>query len=209
MQKGDCLLVDLLPMAFSAFLAQMLPNPRNNGLHQMHLRRAHPVADPGAWARAASGTGGPWRSWRRSWPCCTCRTCVSLVSLISSPYFPGMPISKTISRTSSSTAGKCFWAGPMLSRAKARTYAVCGSWGSHSLERRRWYRARWLPPCLQRRLLQALKQTCREATVLHYAPALDPHLQKIVGLAETGPMASRAIDLQVAKDILDFKSPLY
>jgi len=28
-------------------------------------------------------------------------------------------------------------------------------------------------------------------------------------LIETGPMASRAMDLQVAKDILDFKSPIY
>ena len=70
-------------------------------------------------------------------------------------------------------------------------------------------------------------QTCREATVLHYATALDPHLQRIAEMAdrvfcilrlhwrrqarlvETGPMASRAMDLQVAKDILDFKSPIY
>mgnify|MGYP001267702057 CR=1 FL=1 len=27
-------------------------------------------------------------------------------------------------------------------------------------------------------------QTCREATVLHYAPALDPHLLRIAGLAD-------------------------
>ena len=70
-------------------------------------------------------------------------------------------------------------------------------------------------------------QTCREATVLHYDPALDPHLQRIAELTdrvfcilrlhwrrqarlvETVPMASRAMDLQVAKDILDFKSPIY
>jgi hypothetical protein len=29
-------------------------------------------------------------------------------------------------------------------------------------------------------------QTCREATVLHYAPALDPHLQRIAELANPG-----------------------
>ena len=31
---------------------------------------------------------------------------------------------------------------------------------------------------------QHLKHTSREATVLLYAPALDPHLQKIAGLAD-------------------------
>jgi hypothetical protein len=31
---------------------------------------------------------------------------------------------------------------------------------------------------------QALKQTSREATILLYAPALDPHLQKITELAD-------------------------
>ena len=31
---------------------------------------------------------------------------------------------------------------------------------------------------------QALKQTSREATVLLYAPALDPHLQEMAGLAD-------------------------
>ena len=31
---------------------------------------------------------------------------------------------------------------------------------------------------------QALKQTSREATILLYSPALDPHLQKITGLAD-------------------------
>ena len=35
-------------------------------------------------------------------------------------------------------------------------------------------------------LAQALKQTSREATVLLYAPALDPHLQKMAGLANPG-----------------------
>ena len=33
-------------------------------------------------------------------------------------------------------------------------------------------------------LAQALKQTSREATVLLYAPALDPHLQKLTELAD-------------------------
>ena len=33
-------------------------------------------------------------------------------------------------------------------------------------------------------LAQALKQTSREATILLYAPALDPHLQKITELAD-------------------------
>ena len=33
-------------------------------------------------------------------------------------------------------------------------------------------------------LAQALKQASREATVLLYAPAMDPHLQKIAGLAD-------------------------
>ena len=33
-------------------------------------------------------------------------------------------------------------------------------------------------------LAQALKQTSREATILLYAPALDPHLQKIAELAD-------------------------
>jgi hypothetical protein len=33
-------------------------------------------------------------------------------------------------------------------------------------------------------LAQAFKQTSREATVLLYAPAMDPHLQKIAGLAD-------------------------
>jgi DNA polymerase I len=33
-------------------------------------------------------------------------------------------------------------------------------------------------------LAQALKQTSREATVLLYAPAMDPHLQKITELAD-------------------------
>jgi len=33
-------------------------------------------------------------------------------------------------------------------------------------------------------LAQALGQTSKEATVLLYAPALDPHLQKIAGLAD-------------------------
>ena len=65
-------------------------------------------------------------------------------------------------------------------------------------------------------------QTCREATVLHYAPAWTPtcrgspswltlvfcilrlHWRRQARLVETGPMASRAMDLQVAKDILDF-----
>jgi hypothetical protein len=32
-------------------------------------------------------------------------------------------------------------------------------------------------------LLQAM-QTCREATVLHYAPAVDPHLHRIAELAD-------------------------
>ena len=32
-------------------------------------------------------------------------------------------------------------------------------------------------------LAQALKQTSREATVLLYAPALDPHLQEMAELA--------------------------
>jgi hypothetical protein len=32
-------------------------------------------------------------------------------------------------------------------------------------------------------LAQALRQTSREATILLYAPALDPHLQKIAELA--------------------------
>ena len=31
---------------------------------------------------------------------------------------------------------------------------------------------------------QALKQTSREATILLYSPALDPHLQKITELAD-------------------------
>ena len=31
---------------------------------------------------------------------------------------------------------------------------------------------------------QALKQTSREATILLYAPALDPHLQKMTELAD-------------------------
>ena len=35
------------------------------------------------------------------------------------------------------------------------------------------------------------------------------HWRRQARLVETGPMASRAMDLQVAKDILDFKSPLY
>ena len=33
-------------------------------------------------------------------------------------------------------------------------------------------------------LAQALKQTSREATILLYAPVLDPHLQKITELAD-------------------------
>jgi len=33
-------------------------------------------------------------------------------------------------------------------------------------------------------LAQALKQTSREATVLLYAPALDPHLQEMAELAD-------------------------
>ena len=33
-------------------------------------------------------------------------------------------------------------------------------------------------------LAQALKQTSREATVLLYAPALDPHLQEMAQLAD-------------------------
>jgi hypothetical protein len=33
-------------------------------------------------------------------------------------------------------------------------------------------------------LAQALKQTSREATILLYAPALDPHLQTITELAD-------------------------
>jgi len=33
-------------------------------------------------------------------------------------------------------------------------------------------------------LAQALRQTSREATVLLYAPALDPHLQKMTELAD-------------------------
>ena len=33
-------------------------------------------------------------------------------------------------------------------------------------------------------LAQALKQTSREATILLYAPALDPHLQKMMELAD-------------------------
>ena len=33
-------------------------------------------------------------------------------------------------------------------------------------------------------LAQALKQTSREATILLYAPALDPHLQKMTELAD-------------------------
>jgi len=33
-------------------------------------------------------------------------------------------------------------------------------------------------------LAQALRQTSREATVLLYAPALDPHLQKLTELAD-------------------------
>ena len=32
-------------------------------------------------------------------------------------------------------------------------------------------------------LAQALKQTSREATILLYAPALDPHLQKLTELS--------------------------
>ncbi|HUS75980.1 MAG TPA: hypothetical protein VMY43_08230 [Methanothrix sp.] len=35
-------------------------------------------------------------------------------------------------------------------------------------------------------LAQALKQTSREATILLYSPALDPHLQKITELADRG-----------------------
>jgi hypothetical protein len=35
-------------------------------------------------------------------------------------------------------------------------------------------------------LAQALKQTSREATILLYAPALDPHLQKLTELANPG-----------------------
>jgi len=35
-------------------------------------------------------------------------------------------------------------------------------------------------------LAQALKQTSREATILLYAPALDPHLQKLTELANLG-----------------------
>jgi len=35
------------------------------------------------------------------------------------------------------------------------------------------------------------------------------HWRRQARLVETGPMASRAMDLQVAKDILDFKSPIY
>jgi len=33
-------------------------------------------------------------------------------------------------------------------------------------------------------LAQALKQTSRDATILLYSPALDPHLQKITELAD-------------------------
>jgi hypothetical protein len=35
------------------------------------------------------------------------------------------------------------------------------------------------------------------------------HWRRQAKPVETGPMASRAMDLQVAKDILDFKSPIY
>jgi len=40
-------------------------------------------------------------------------------------------------------------------------------------------------------LAQALRQTSREATILLYAPALDPHLQKIAGLANPGVLHLR------------------
>jgi hypothetical protein len=35
------------------------------------------------------------------------------------------------------------------------------------------------------------------------------HWRQQAKLVETGPIASSAMDLQVAKDILDFKSPIY
>jgi hypothetical protein len=35
-------------------------------------------------------------------------------------------------------------------------------------------------------LAQALRQTSREATILLYAPARDPHLQKLTELANLG-----------------------
>ena len=38
---------------------------------------------------------------------------------------------------------------------------------------------------------QALKQTSREATILLYAPALDPHLQKMTELANPGVLYLR------------------
>lgn len=42
-------------------------------------------------------------------------------------------------------------------------------------------------------LAQALGQTSKEATVLLYAPALDPHLQKIAGHWPTGCSVSTTV----------------
>ena len=45
-------------------------------------------------------------------------------------------------------------------------------------------------------LAQALRQTSREATVLLYAPALDPHLQKLTELANPGVLHLRRARLR-------------
>jgi len=45
-------------------------------------------------------------------------------------------------------------------------------------------------------LAQALRQTSREATVLLYAPALDPHLQKPTELANPGVLHLRRARLR-------------
>jgi DNA polymerase I len=39
-------------------------------------------------------------------------------------------------------------------------------------------------------LAQALKQTSREATILLYSPALDPHLQKMTELGRSSVLPS-------------------
>jgi len=57
-------------------------------------------------------------------------------------------------------------------------------------------------------MAQALKQTSREATILLYSPALDPHLQKMTELAdrvfriysEQAPAKSRKIEAKMPGD---------
>ena len=45
-------------------------------------------------------------------------------------------------------------------------------------------------------LAQAMKQTSKEATILIYAPALDPHMQKMTELADRCSASTRRLLLR-------------